>query len=93
VRLQWLVMARPREEGLLAFQGEVVQLYDRLKVGVEVFCKRHDVEISFWCKPSTISQPKFMINAVGLDADERCSEKNPMPLTNRLKHKVRKATG
>jgi len=57
------------------FREDLVQLYDRFKADVEVLCKKHGVKINYWYSPSTISQPKFIIDEVGFTADELCNEK------------------
>jgi len=74
-------MARARRktvknpEKVHSFREELVQLYHRFKADVEVLCKKHEVKINYWYSPSTISQPKFIIDEVGFTADELCNEK------------------
>jgi len=74
-------MARARRktvknpEKVHSFREELVQLYHRFKADIEVLCKKHKVTINYWYSPSTISQPKFIIDEVGFTADELCNEK------------------
>ena len=85
-------MGSPREEALLVFRKELLQLYDKLKADVEALCKRYEVEINCWYSPSTIPQPKFIIDGVGFDADELYNENNPKLLTDKIKRKTRKVS-
>jgi len=52
---------------------------------VEALCEKHKVEINFWYSPSKIPQPKFIIDGVGLDADELYDEKTSETLANQAK--------
>ena len=42
---------------------------------VEALCKKHEVKINCWYSPSTIPQPKFIIDGVTLDADDLYNQK------------------
>ena len=64
------------------FKQELIQLYQTFKVDVEILCKKHEVAINHWYSPSTIFQPKFIIDDVGFTADELCNEKELINLTN-----------
>jgi len=58
-----------------SFTEELVQLYQKFKADVEVLCKKHEVAINHWYSPSTIFQPKFIIDDVAFTADELYNEK------------------
>jgi len=67
------------------FREGLIQLYKRFKADVEALCEKHKVEINFWYSPSKIPQPKFIIDGVGLDADELYDEKTSETLANQAK--------
>jgi len=52
---------------------------------MEALCEKHKVEINFWYSPSKIPQPKFIIDGVGLDADELYDEKTSETPANQAK--------
>jgi hypothetical protein len=58
------------KEKLHAFQVELIQLYRKFEADVETLCKKRGLTINCWYSPSTIPQPKFILNGVGFDADE-----------------------
>lgn len=58
-----------------SFREELVQLYHKLKVEIEALCKKHGATVNYWYSPSTIFQPKFIIDDVEFTADELCNEK------------------
>lgn len=58
------------------FREELVQLYRRLKLDIETLCKKHGATVNYWYSPSTIFQPKFIIDDVGFTADELCNEED-----------------
>jgi len=62
------------KEKLHAFQLELVQLYRKFETDVEMLCKKHGMTVNCWYSPSTIPQPKFILNGVGFDADELYNE-------------------
>jgi hypothetical protein len=62
-------------EKVLAFQESLLQLYQKFEADVEVLCKKHEVKINCWYSPSTIPQPKFIIDGVKLDADDLYNQK------------------
>jgi len=69
-------MARARRrkiknpEKVNSFRDELIHLYERFKADIMSLCKKYGVEINYWYSPSTISQPKFIIDNVGFTADE-----------------------
>jgi len=64
-------------EKVHAFQESLLQLYQKFEADVEALCKKHEVKISCWYSPSTIPQPKFIIDGVTLDADDFYNQKEP----------------
>ena len=58
------------KEKLHAFQVELVQLYRKFEADIETLCKKYGMTVNCWYSPSTIPQPKFMLNSVAFDADE-----------------------
>lgn len=68
-----------------SFREELVQLYHKLKVDIEVLCKKHGATVNYWYSPSTIFQPKFIIDDVEFTADELCNEKELRILTSQTK--------
>ena len=72
-------MARISKDRLLAFREELIQLYRSFEGNVEALCKKHEVEVNCWYSPSTIPQPKFVIDGIGLDADELFEEEFIFP--------------
>jgi hypothetical protein len=58
-----------------SFREELVQLYHKLKVDIEALCKKHGATVNYWYSPSSIFQPKFIIDDVEFTADELCNEK------------------
>lgn len=72
-------MARISKDRLLAFREELIQLYRSFEGDVEALCKKHDVKVNYWYSPSMIPQPKFVIDGVGLDADELFEEEFVFP--------------
>jgi hypothetical protein len=67
-------------EKVHAFQKSLLQLYQKFEADVEALCKKHEVQISCWYSPSTIPQPKFIIDGVTLDADDLYNQKGPSKL-------------
>jgi len=74
-------MRRTNLEKFLTFREEVVQLYHQFESDLEELCKKHEVEISFWYKPSAIPQPRFVVNDVEIDADKLYDEEEFSYLT------------
>lgn len=74
------VMARISKDRLLAFREELIQLYRNFEGDVEALCKKHEVEVNYWYSPSMIPQPKFVIDGVGLNADELFEEEFVFPI-------------
>lgn len=70
-------------EKVYSFRKELAELYQRFRSDVEAFSKKHKVKINYWYSPSTISQPKFIIDDVGFTADELCNEKELTILASR----------
>jgi len=74
-------MARTRRrrfknpEKVYLFRKELIRLYEKFREEVEALCRKYDVKINYWYSPSTISQPKFVIDNVGLSADELYGER------------------
>ena len=68
-----------------SFRGELVQLYHKLKVDIEALCKKHGATVNYWYSPSTIFQPKFIIDDVEFTADELCNEKELRILASQTK--------
>ena len=64
-------------EKVYAFQESLLQLYQKFEADVNALCKKHEVKINCWYSPSTIPQPKFIINGVTLDADYLYDQKEP----------------
>jgi len=64
-------------EKVHAFQESLLQLYQKFEADVEALCKKHEVKINCWYSPSTIPQPKFIIDGVTLDADDLYNQKEP----------------
>jgi len=60
-----------------ASQESRLQLYQKFEADVEALCKKHKVKINCWYSPSTIPQPKFIIDEVKLDADYLYNHKVP----------------
>jgi hypothetical protein len=67
-------------EKVHAFQESLLQLYQKFEADVVVLCKKQEVKISCWYSPSTIPQPKFIIDGVTLDADDLYNQKGPSKL-------------
>jgi len=72
------------------FREGLIQLYKRFKADVEALCEKHKVEINFWHSPSSILQPKFIVDGVGFDADELYDEKEFETLANQAKETVKR---
>jgi hypothetical protein len=76
-----MLRARDRKvkegEKVHAFQESLLQLYQKFEADVEALCKKHEVKINCWYSPSTIHQPKFIIDGVKLDADDLYNQKGP----------------
>lgn len=68
-----------------SFREELVQLYHKLKVDIEALCKKHGATVNYWYSPSTIFQPKFIIDDVEFTADELCNEKELRILASQTK--------
>jgi len=68
-----------------SFREELVQLYQKLKVDIEALCKKHGATVNYWYSPSTIFQPKFIIDDVEFTADELCNEKELRILASQTK--------
>jgi len=88
VRARRMMVKNP--ERVHSFREELVQLYYRFQVDVEALCKKHEVKINYWYSPSTISQPKFIIDNVEFTADELYSEKELTILASRTKKRYTK---
>jgi len=73
-----------------SFREELVQLYQNLKVDIEALCKKHGATVNHWYSPSTIFQPKFIIEDVEFTADELCNEKELRILASQAKKDTRK---
>jgi len=75
------VMLRARDkkvkggEKVRAFQEALFQLYQKFEADVDALCKKQDIKINCWYSPSTIPQPKFVIDGVTLDADYLYNQK------------------
>ena len=63
---------------LRAFKEELLKLYHKFKMDVETVCEKHGVKINYWYSPSSISQPKFVINGFGFDADQLFNEEDSL---------------
>lgn len=63
---------------LRAFKEELLKLYHKFKMNVETVCEKHGAEINYWYSPSSIPQPKFVINGVGFDADQLFNEEDSL---------------
>ena len=61
-------------EKVYSFREELAKLYRGFKGDVEGLCEKYEVKINHWYSPSTISQPKFIIDSVGFTADELFNE-------------------
>jgi hypothetical protein len=74
-----MIRARNRKvkegEKVHAFQESLLQLYQKFEADVEALCKKREVKINCWSSPSTIPQPKFIIDGVTLDADDLYNQK------------------
>mgnify|MGYP006269731851 FL=1 len=77
-------------EKVHAFQESLLQLYQKFEADVEALCKKHEVKINCWYSPSTIPQPKFIIDGIGFDADELYDEKISETLANQAKEAVKR---
>jgi len=92
----WKALARTRGKGVedwektRDFREGLIQLYKRFKADVEALCKKYGVKINCWYSPSTIPQPKFIIDGVGFDADELYDEKLFDNLANKAKEAVKR---
>jgi len=73
-----------------SFREELVQLYQNLKVDIEALCKKHGATVNYWYSPSTIFQPKFIIEDAEFTADELCNEKELRILASQAKKDARK---
>jgi hypothetical protein len=51
------------------FRAQLLQLYRSFEAQVEALCQRTGVKLEDWYSPSYIPQPKFVFNAIALDAD------------------------
>ncbi len=67
------------------FREELVQLYHKLKVDIEALCKKRGATVNCWYSPSTIFQPKFIIDDIEFTADELCNEKELRILASQTK--------
>jgi len=89
-----MLRARKRKvkegEKVHAFQESLLQLYQKFEADVEALCKKHEVKINCWYSPSTIPQPKFIIDGIGFDADELYDEKISETLANQAKEAVKR---
>ena len=63
---------------LRAFKEELLVSYHKFKKDIEALCKKHGAEINYWYSPSSIPQPKFVINGFGFDADQLFNEENSL---------------
>jgi len=63
---------------LRAFKEDLLQLYHKFKMDVEAVCEKHGVKINYWYSPSSIPQPKFVINGFGFDADQLFNEEDSL---------------
>jgi len=63
---------------LRAFKEELLKLYYKFKMDVEAVCEKHGAEINYWYSPSSIPQPKFVINGFGFDADQLFNEEDSL---------------
>lgn len=70
---------------LYSFREEFVQLYHRLKVDIEALCKKYGATVNHWYSPSTIFQPKFVIEDAEFTADELYNEKELRILVSQTK--------
>lgn len=70
-----------------SFRKELVQLYQTHKIDIEALCKKHGATVNHWYSPSTIFQPKFIIEDVEFTADELCNEKELRILVSQTKKK------
>ncbi len=77
-------------EKVHAFQEPLLQLYQKFEADVEALCKKHEVKINCWYSPSTIPQPKFIIDGIGFDADELYDEKISETLANQAKETAKR---
>jgi len=77
-------------EKVHAFQESLLQLYQKFEADVEALCKKHEVKINCWYSPSTIPQPKFIIDGISFDADELYDEKISETLTNQAKETAKR---
>lgn len=73
-----------------SFKEEVVEVYRRFKTDMESVCEKHGAEINYWYSPSSIPQPKFIIDGVGFDADQLIDEKEPALMAKPRKRSARK---
>jgi hypothetical protein len=81
---------RKVKEKVHAFQESLLQLYQKFEADVEALCKKHEVKINCWYSPSTIPQPKFIIDGIGFDADELYDEKISETLANQAKETAKR---
>jgi len=66
------VTDRERER---AFREDLILLYKNFEAELTALCRKYDVQINCWYSPSTIPQPKFVIDGVAFDADDLCDVK------------------
>ena len=89
-----MLRARKRKvkegEKVHAFQESLLQLYQKFEADVEALCKKHEVKINCWYSPSTIPQPKFIIDGIGFDADELYDEKISEARANQAKETAKR---
>jgi len=81
---------RKVKEKVHAFQESLLQLYQKFEADVEALCKKHEVKINCWYSPSTIPQPKFIIEGIVFDADELYDEKISETLANQAKETAKR---
>ncbi len=60
------------------FKEEILKLYHKFKTDVEALCEKHGAEINYWYSPSSIPQPKFVVNGFGFDADQLFIEEDSL---------------
>ncbi|MFQ6074595.1 MAG: hypothetical protein ACE5Z5_00475 [Candidatus Bathyarchaeia archaeon] len=63
-----------RWDRISSFREEVVQLYHRFEDDMATLCERYGAKVGFWYSPSSIPQPRFVIDGVVLDADKLYDE-------------------
>lgn len=63
-----------RWDRISSFREEVIQLYQRFEDDVAALCSKHGVKVGLWYSPSSIPQPRFVIDGVVVDADKLYDE-------------------